>query len=195
MADANEKPAAGAEKEDEELDDEELDDEPEDSDKTDWKAEAIKARRIASRYRNKVTKLTEAKKEEPKPDSKPKAAEPGSLDYAQKAYLAANGIKGAEEFAFVSAALKDTGKDLDTLLESKYFQSELQTLRDDKAAKDATPSSTKRGSAPARDSVDYWLPRIESGQAKLSDITDPALRGKVVNARIAGAHKGPFYNS
>lgn len=116
-------------------------------------------------------------KEEPKKET---SAQKGELDYGQKAFLVANGIKGKEELALVQEVMEESGKSLEDVLESKYFQSELKELRDDKATAKATPTGTQRSKTSARDSVDYWLAKGE-----LPPTDNQELRRKVVNARIA----------
>jgi len=102
------------------------------------------------------------------------------LDYGQKAYLVANGIKGAEEMSIVQDIMKSTGKDLDAVLESKYFQAELKELRSLKASEAAIPDGSKRSGQQTRDSVEYW---IAKGELPPADQIE--LRRKVVNAKIA----------
>jgi len=120
----------------------------------------------------KTHKPVEAQKE-------PEGKKSGELDYGQKAYLVANGIKGVEEFGLVQRIMSETGKDLDSVMESKYFQAELKDSRELAAAQQATPSSTKRAGSNARDSVDYWMAKGELPPADQAD-----LRRKVVNARM-----------
>lgn len=155
----NDKPAEEVVAEEEVTEDEAkgLDTElPEDT--TDWKAEAQKARRIASRYRNKVTKLTEAKKPEPTaPAATPQPQTKQDLDYGQKAYLRAEGIKAPKEEALVKEWIKDTGKTLENVLGNKRFQAELAELREATTTQDAIPSSANRSQAQSQSDVAYWL--------------------------------------
>lgn len=103
-----------------------------------------------------------------------------SLDYGQKAYIASVlGVKGEEELALLKDYL-DNGKTLEDLADNKHFQNDLKDLREVKATKDATPSSSKRSGNTAKDSVDYWLAK---GELPPSD--QPDLRRQVVNAKIA----------
>lgn len=160
----------------------------EDDDKTDWKAEAEKAKAeadkykaMAKRYKNKSTK---AEPEETKKSNK--------VDYGQKAFLIANGIKGKDEMDLVQAWADNTGKDLDEILENKHFLNELKDLRDDKTAKEAMPSDSKRSGNQGRDSVEYWLAKGELPPADQFE-----LRKQYVNAKMkrqSGA-ENPFYNA
>ncbi len=145
------------------------------TDTTDWKSIALQNHGIAKRLR---TKLEKAKT--PTPET-PKPAEPEKkgFDYAEKAYLKTSGIT-PDEFAFVEEVMKSTGKSLDEVLEAKYFQAELKEKRELAESKAAVPAGTKRGTSPARDSVDYWLAKGEFPPADQFD-----LRVAVNNARIA----------
>lgn len=128
------------------------------------------------------------KKDEQKP--KPDTQSTG-LDYGQKAFLVANGIKGKEETELVQEVMAATGKSLEDVIESKYFQAELKERRDAKSAQDALPTQSKRSAAPARDGVDYWLSK---GELPPKDQVE--LRRKVLNAKITKAKNGSkFYNS
>ena len=157
------------------------------NDTTDWKALAQenqefakKNQGIAKRYKTKYTKL---KKEpdpviETKPDPKEKKSDPSELDYAKKAYLVANGIKGSKETELIQKVLSESGKTVDEVLESKYFQAELNELRELNKTDDALPKGSKRTGQSAQDTVDYWIAKGELP-------TDRKLRQDVVNARIA----------
>lgn len=155
---------------------EESDDEGNDT--TDWKAEAIKAQGIVKRLKTKIEKA----KETPAPKVEaPKEAEKG-LDRLDRAVLRVEKITDAEEIALVETIMKETGKDVEGVLASKYFQNELKEMRDARATKDATPSSSKRSNQSPRDEVDYW---IAKGELPPADQVD--LRRKVVNAKMKQA--------
>lgn len=148
----------------------------------DWKAkyEAEEGRR-----KRLETKL--AKSSEPKAESSPRKSD--DLDFGAKAYLVANGVKGADETKLVKEIMANTGKDLDAVLESKYFQAELKELRDMRLAAEATPTGAKRSSQSASNTVEYWLAKGE-----LPPSSEIDLRRKVVNARIdKESKKNVFY--
>lgn len=110
------------------------------------------------------------------------------LDYGQKAYLAANGVKGSKEMDFVKQELKASGLDLESLLENDYFQAKLEKQRALNKTADATPTGKRSGGVPT-DSVEYWL-------SKPIEEVPQDMRIKVVNARLAKEkNKGMFYNS
>jgi len=151
------------------------------ADTTDWKA---KADELQGRLKRAETKLS--KNSSNKPESKPSKS--NELDYGAKAYLTANGVKGAKEFEFVEQELKKSGDDLDTLLENDYFKQRLENFRGLNKTSEATIAGKRSGGA-AIDSVDYW-------STKPIEEVPLEMRSKVVNAKRAKeATKGVFYNS
>lgn len=153
------------------------DEDSSDEDSTDWKAEALKYKAILDRNKNK------------KPEAK-KAPASNDLDYGAKAFLAVQGIKGSDEINLVKEFMANTGKDLDSVVDSKHFKAELEEMRELKKTANATPSGNKRTGQSPRDSVDYWLAKGE-----LPPQSDVELRRKVVNARMKKeTAKSVFYN-
>lgn len=142
-----------------------------DNDTTDWKAIALKNQGIAKRYKTKLSKSKEVKE--------PETVVKEGFDYAEKAYLKASGVQN-NEFPMVLEAISTTGKTLEQVLDSKYFQAELKETRELEATKNAIPEGTKRSSASAKDSVEYWVAKGELPPADQRE-----LRTKVVNARIS----------
>lgn len=142
------------------------------TDTTDWKArfEAEEGRR--KRLEKDLTQASESK-------SKKSPSKSDDFDYGQKAFLIANGVKEADEVALVKDIMASTGKSLDDVMESKYFQAELKEMRDAKLTANALPSGTKRTGQSAQSTVEYWIAKGE-----LPPASDRELRQKVVNARI-----------
>lgn len=155
-------------------------------DKTDWKAIALerdelakKAFGMATRYKTKASKVADKPADDKgKPGNEDKS---GELDYGQKAFLIASGIKEADEVELVQKTVKETGKTLDQVVGSKYFQAELKELREARSADDAIPKGGNKGrsAASSRDTVEYWIAKGE-----LPPTDQRELRTKVVNARI-----------
>lgn len=142
------------------------------NDKTDWKAIALKNQGIAKRLKTKIEKS----KIEAKVDKKvEKVLEEKGLDRIDKAILRGEKITSPAEIELIEAIKKETGKEVEDILESKYFKTELAALRESQATKDATPSGTKRSGQSAKDEVDYWIAKGE-----LPPIDQPQLRAKVV---------------
>lgn len=101
------------------------------------------------------------------------------LDYGQKAYLRAEGIKSGKEEALILEVMRQTGKKIEDVLESKYFQAELSELREKVATENAIPRGSKRTGQTASDDVAYWLAK---GEMPPRDQVE--LRRKVVNAKL-----------
>lgn len=113
------------------------------------------------------------------------------FDYGEKAYLTSNGIKGSDEHEFALKLQKQTGLELDSLIEDTYFQTKLNEFRETRATANATPSGTKRSNNSSVDTVEYWIAKGE-----LPPVAETELRRKVVNARLKKDQtKGVFYNS
>lgn len=131
-------------------------------------------------------------KESEKPEPKSTSTKSGELDYGQKAFLVANGVKGKEEVSLVQEFMENTGKSLDDVLESKYFQSELKELRGSKASQDAIPKGSKRAGSSSKDSVDYWLAK---GELPENTPENQDLRRQVVNAKYKRETSGNKFSS
>lgn len=113
------------------------------------------------------------------------------LDYGEKAFLIANGLKSPAERKLAEQLKAETGKDLESLVDSAYFQSELSNLREQTATEDAIPKGNGKGNQVANDSVEYWLKKGE-----LPPVSEVKLRREVVNARLKKDESGgQFYNS
>lgn len=129
----------------------------------DWKAEALKYKAILDRNKLKGQHVKEPSRKS------------DGLDYGQKAFLIASGIK-TEEFDFVTQELSQFGGELEALLSNNYFKSRLEDQRQEKTTDKAIPNSKRRSSQSSSDTVDYWLAKGE-----LPD--DFELRKEVVKAR------------
>jgi hypothetical protein len=82
--------------------------------------------------------------------------------------------------------MKDTGKTLDEVLESKYFKAEIKEMRELEKTNSAMDTKSKRGSQSASNSVDYWIAKGELPE-------DRELRSKVIAERRKQDSKGnPF---
>ena len=142
---------------------------------TDWKA---KHDELAGRLKRAETKLKKSEIESKVEEKVQKTLESKGLDKVDRLFLRQEGIKSAEEIALAEEWVKDTGRGVESILESKAFKAELKELRDSLATKEATPSSTKRSGQSPRDEVDYWIAKGELPK----DNRELAL--KVVNAQL-----------
>lgn len=134
--------------------------------------EIAKWRRLAEKADKK-----KAKTESEPVEKSEKAEKSGELDYGQKAFLIANGIKGADELALVKTWMQRTGDDIDTIVGDDIFQARLTKHRETKATADAVPSTSKRAVNSTKDSVDYWLGK------DFSEVPQE-MRAKVLDERI-----------
>lgn len=178
--------------EDIEIDSEESEEDTEDVDDTkeEKKDDKKPSETLEQREARLMRQLQQTRKKLGKADEQP-VRKDDSL--GEKAFLIANGIKGADEIALVNKLKKETGRDVDSLIESSYFKSELKDLRETRASAEATPKGTKRSAALSTDSVEYW---IKKGELPPKDNIE--LRRAVVNAKM-GTDKNKntpvFYNS
>ena len=167
------------------------------NDTTDWKTLAQEKHEqakkfqgenqgIAKRYKTKMDKLKDSLEPEKEPEKKESPSK-SELDYGQKAFLIANGIKGSKETEFVNKELASAGVGLDALLENDYFNKRLEDFRAVEKTSDATPKGNR--SKPAENSIDYWMTQ------PFKDVPKD-LKSKVVNARLdKEKSQGGFYNS
>lgn len=149
----------------------------------DWKAKYEEEQGRRKRLETKLSKSTETKT-----DKAPSSSD--ELDYGQKAFLVANGVKGDKETELVKTYLQ-AGKTLDDVVTNKIFLAELKELRELETSQNATPSGSKRTGNSAQDSVEYWLAKNEMPPAGMTE-----LRQQYVNAKMKKeSNKGMFYNS
>lgn len=134
---------------------EEEEEKPKETPKEAPEAKLARIEREAKQLRKKLGINEEKPAKESKPTPKEESNSSG-LGYGEKAYLASYGVKGAEELALVQEYL-DNGKSLDDIPENKHFLNDLKDLREEKATKDAIPTSTKRSGVKTSDNVDYWV--------------------------------------
>ena len=138
---------------------------------TDWKEEAFKLRGQLKRTLTKLEKVGAEKAKSPEKKQE-------GFGYAEKAYLKAEGLN-SDEFKLVEEATQHTGKSIEELLGSKWFQAELKDFRETKATREAIPKGSERSSSSTRDTVEYWIAKGE-----LPPQEQFQLRRDVVNAKL-----------
>ena len=167
-------------------------------DKTDWKALAKKNHGIAKRYQTKLAKTKEKSEGGSEGDGKGGEGKSGKdgdekagvLDKLDRAVLRVEKITAKAEVELVEQWMKDTGRDVESILGNKHFQAELKDLRDLAATDEATPEGNKRGQGGGtKDTVEYWL-----AKGTLPPLDQPELRQKVVNAKIAKEKSGSNFS-
>ena len=108
----------------------------------------------------------------------------GELTETQLDYLDVKGITDDEDIALIQSVMNRTGLTVRKALTDTYVQSTLKENQDARAAKNATPTSTRRTGQSENDSVEYWLAENER-TGKLPDNFE--LRTKVIDAKQARA--------
>ena len=106
--------------------DTDVDVDTEDTSKPEKKSESLEAKRaklarMLKQLDKKLGSTTEVETE---------TRSSNSNDLGEKAYLAVNGIKTADELAFFKTMKKETGKDAEALISSTYFQTEFQSFKE-----------------------------------------------------------------
>lgn len=159
-----------------ELDIEDGENQEETQEKKPESIEARKARleRQLSQINKKLGNIPEKKVVEPVSEKKE------GLDRIDKAILRAEKITDADEIALAQDIKRETGKDIEDVLESRYFKAELKAMREEKTAQDAIPSNSKRSMNSNRNSVEYWIAKGEMPPA-----SETKLRQDYVNAKIS----------
>lgn len=110
-----------------------------------------------------------------------KKTKSSGIDKGDKAILIASGIKRGSEMELVEEYVENTGKSIDDVLDSKYFQAELKDLRTEETVKEATPTDRKRTGEGSKTTDDYEYDKyIKSG--KLPE--NKELAQKLVNRRV-----------
>ena len=123
--------------------------------------------------------LAQAKKKAGRDEPKKTSDKEVGLDRMDKMILRQEGIKTSDEIELVESIARDTGKTVEQIIDSRFFQSELKELRESRSAKDAIPSGARRSQQTSKDNVDYWIAKGELPK------DDPALRQQVVKAKVA----------
>lgn len=165
------------------------------TDTTDWKAEALKAQGIAKRLKTKADKQKLESKVDAKVEKKLEAVKKSDeLDYAQLAFhnskSASLKIETEEEMEFLKTQLEETGKPLQSLLNSKFFQTEFSAFKNSKTVDSAVPNHSGRNSQGAvSKSVEFWLSK---GVDEFPPDTyeNKQLILDIVNARYKKAKEG-----
>ena len=101
----------------------------------------------------------------------------GDLDYGQKAFLIANGIKDAKEVEFIKKEMKTSGLELDALLENGYFMQRFTEFQSLNKTAQAVPKGT-RGAGVDTGSVEFWA-------TKPIEEVPQDMRIKVVNYKLS----------
>ena len=88
-----------------------------------------------------------------------------------------------EDHEYILEEAASTGKELPVLMDFKYVQEELKNRKESRAAKEAIPSGSKRSGGASANSAEFWLAKIERGEASLGQIPDLKLQREVRKMR------------
>lgn len=150
-----------------------------------------RAKKSESEAKELKEQLKNFQKDEVKDKDKKSDEEFGLL---QKTYLRAAGIVEEDEVELAKKLQKETGKELDTLIESKYFKTELEGLRDAKANIKAT-SGVKGGGGESKvkNTPEYWI--AKGTPPTTEQVPDRKTRATIARAMMDSAKSGKkFYN-
>src|SRR3990167_1609862 len=114
---------------------------------------------------------------EPKPEPKPSPT--GELDETQLDYLDLKGITEDEDIEIIKNVVKKTGQTVRQALMDEYIISKLDSNKQARDVKNATPSATRRGGNQTTD-IAQALAKFEQTGELPDDFT---LRSQVVNAK------------
>lgn len=143
------------------------------ADTTDWKA---KHDELAGRLKRAETKLEKTKIEQKVEKQLQKKTD--ELDETQLDYLDLKGVTDADEIDLIHKVMQKTGLTVRQALKDDYVVARLEALRGERAVKEATPSSTKRGGATVSTDVAAAVARYEQTGELPADFE---LRSAVVN--------------
>lgn len=144
--------------------DEELAELPEveegEEDITDYKTLAFQHLQSAKRFKKLLDKERLNKKVEEGVEKEiEKKREKTGFDYGQLAFLETKGVP-EEDHDYLLKEANESGKELKEVLKFKYVQEELKSMAEERAAKNAIPTS-KRSSGAANNEVEYWIAKGE----------------------------------
>jgi hypothetical protein len=162
-----------------------------DTDTTESQAETPEAK--YARLTRQAAQLAKKLGIEQEPKRSAKQSKSDELGYGEKAFLVANGIKGADEMALIQETMRETGRSLDSVIESRFIQGELKAMREARASDAAVPKGTKRSQNSNANDVDYWIAR---GELPEDNGTNTELRMKIVaEERRRASVSSPFTSS
>lgn len=154
------------------------------------KAENAKMSRLLKKAEKKEADKTDG---EAKTDKQP-TSDDKLASKIEKMFLKSEGIKDPEEIKLAQKLQKETGKDMDELIESKYFKTELEEHRAQKAITEATSGvKGSGGDSQAKNKPEYW---ISKGVPPTKEqVPDRATRVKIHRAMMSNSKQGKkFYN-
>lgn len=137
----------------------------------------------------KAAKETKTVEQEPQ-----KSDDTGLLQKFDKLALRTEGITDEDEVELANKLKEETGKDMEDLLNSKYFKSELEALRETKANVAAAAGvKGSAGSSNAKQTPEYWI--AKGTPPSREDVPDRKTRAAIARAMMADQKDGrKFYS-
>ena len=154
----------------------------------------------AARLRKKhgIEKPEEKPKDSPKVESSKstQSSKPGELDFGQLAFH--NTKKGSvkiedpEDVEFLKQTMADTGKSQDSILNSKWFGSELKEKQSTRESSSAVPKSKKRAGQPVSSDLNEAMAKYKEDGTLPSDFeTRNKLIDKITDKENKAMFDGP----
>ena len=162
---------------------EEPDPEATESTLTDWEARAkkLEEKAIVQRERTRTLKERLAKLEKQAFAPPKEVDKTGELDETQLEILELKGITDTEDIDYLKKYMQRNGLTLRETLKDDIALAKLQSQKDKREVKEATPSSTKRSGNSQTSDLSLDIARYEQ-TGKLPD--DFARRSAVINAKV-----------
>lgn len=170
------------------------------ADNTDWKAKALELKGIAKRRATQLAKAKEKLAAVPEPKVEPqdkkvekKGKKSDELDYAQLAFHNSKSnslkIETEEEMEFLKQQMEETGKSMQGLLNSKFFQTEYAAFKEAKIVDNSMPDVPNRNTATsASKTLEFWMNRGEELPPKTYE--NEKLILDIIDARYEKAKRG-----
>lgn len=130
-----------------------------------------------------------------KPEVKVEVAKPvekKEFDDTDHLFLDVKGVP-EDDREWLWGEVKETGKSLRQILGFNYIQEELKNRKQNRMSEQALPGGNNRSGGTAKDSPEYWLQKLDSGQAKLMDVPSREIRSKIVEIRKQRDQQGPRF--
>ncbi len=125
----------------------------------------------------------ETEKEKPSEKQAKKAEkESVTLNDTQLDLLEVKGITEDEDIDIITAVMEKTGKPLREVLKDPYVVANLETNKQEREVRDATPGDKKRATNGAFNSVDFWYTKYKQS-GELPSGMPKGMAEKVVNKR------------